>query len=105
MGPINNSFHNNYKANLKLIEKELQFKLLDMSIQIENNKILNREDTDDFFDIKNENNKNIFSNYELEANKNDIINTGIQSINENEINYIYNLNNINNINKNLSFVI
>ena len=101
----NNSFPNNYKVNLKLIEKEIQFKLLDMSIQIENDNFLKKEDKDDFLDIKNENNNNTFSSYELEGNKNEIINTGIQSVNENDINYIYNLNNINNINKNLSFVI
>ena len=94
---------NNYKVNLKLIEKELQFKLFDMSIQIENDNFLKKDDTDDFLDIKNENNNNIFSNYELEGNKNEIINIGMQSVNKNEINYIYSLNNINNTNQNLSF--
>ena len=40
-------------ANLKLVEKELQFKLLDMSMQIENNKNSDEEDSNTFSGLNN----------------------------------------------------
>ena len=44
-------------ANLKMVQKELQFKLLDMSIQIENGAGTDDEESSYFSNLKNDNNK------------------------------------------------
>ena len=88
------------KTNLKLIQKELQFKLLDMSIQIENGNS-DDEESNAFSNLQNDkNNNNLWEKNvknELESYKNEIKtnNTRRKSLNVYDIDQIYNLNNLN----------
>ena len=90
------------KTNLKLVQKELQFKLLDMSMQIENG----QSDDDDSNYFSNDKTDKTVSKLkahnikqELELFKNDIKNNRRKSVNIADINKLNNLNNIYNVNK------
>ena len=95
-------YDNFSQANLKLVQKKLQFKLLDMSIQIENN--VNSEGEDSLTNYEKANNnfwgKNVEN--ELESYKNEMtMGKRRNSINVSDINQINNLNNSPNNNKGL----
>ena len=92
-------------ANLKLVEKELQFKLLDMSMQIENNKNSDDEESNTFSGLNNidkqdkiwhKNVKNELESYKKEFSFKDLRR---KSVNVNEVNQIYNLNSFYNLGK------
>ena len=86
------------KTNLKLIQKELQFKLLDMSIQIENGINTDDENSNLFSNLQNDNNNNLSQKNvkkELESSKNEIKtnNARRKSLNVHDMAQMYNLNN------------
>ena len=92
------------KTNLKLIQKELQFKLLDMSMQIENGLDLDDEESNYFSNLKNENQSKILGQKvknELEMYKKEIKNSSKKSLNVNDIKPIYSINNFYNVKGNI----
>ena len=67
-------YEHSSKTNLKLVQKELQYKLLDMSIQIENN-MEQDDDNSNFSSLKNDKTNNFWGRNvkkELESYKNEI---------------------------------
>ena len=67
-------YEHSEKTNLKLVQKELQYKLLDMSIQIENNMDQDNDDSN-FSSLKNDKTNNFWGRNvknELESYKNEI---------------------------------
>ena len=91
-------------ANLKMVQKELQFKLLDMSIQIENGAGTDDEESSYFSNLKNDNNKILEKNIknEIDSPNNDNFMNKLnrrKSVNVNDTNIIENFNNIYNFNK------
>ena len=85
-------------TNLKLVEKELQFKLLDMSMQIENDKNSDEEDSNTISGLNNKDkpdkywHKNVKNELESYKKELSIKDARRKSVNVNEINQIYNLN-------------
>ena len=91
-------FDQSSQCNLKLVQKELQFKLLDMSIQIENKVNSENEDSNTLSNYEKANNnfwgKNVKN--ELESYKKEIKDDKKRrkSVNVHDINQLYNLNNV-----------
>ena len=95
-------YHHSSKTNLKLIQKELQFKLLDMSIQIENNQNPDDEELNDFSNIKSGKDNNLWGQNvkkELESYKNEIKIARRKSVNVSDIKKINIFNNFYKSNK------
>ena len=101
-----NGLVNSSKTNLKLVQKELQFKLLDMSMQMEN--LQSDDDESNYFSvIKNDKteSKLISQNakQELELFKNEIKMNRRKSLNIADITKLHNLNNRYNFNRGAMF--
>ena len=88
------------KTNLKLVQKELQFKLLDMSMQIENGQS-DDDDSNYFSNNKNDKveSKILAQNMKQELFKNKIKMNRSNSVNIADINKLNNLNSFYNFNK------
>ena len=97
-----NGYRPSSKTNLKLVQKELQFKLLDMSMQIDN-RPSDDDDSSYFSNAKNDKTESKVlsqnAKQELELYKNEIKLNRRKSAKIADINKLHNLNNMYNFNK------